>query len=379
VGANSGCQANFTYNATPSGGSHEVYFTDLSTGSPTAWQWSFGDGTASNLQNPVHTYAGPGSYNVCLTISGSNCTSTFCQNVVIADSVNYHQIYGQVFAGNFPLSLGIAMIFSEDTTGNYTPYVAVSPIDSNGVYYFTLVPDGNYYILAVPIDPTGYMPTYYGNSISWEQATLIALGTENNPYNINLVESDQMTPGPGSASGQINMGDVSNAMADKINMIIMNAQGNAIGYTNVSESGAFTFPSLAYGTYYLHAEMPGVTSDVVMITLTAEIPHTDVVMTFSGNRITGIKDETTLANDWSVYPNPVVDNLHVSIDMKKATRAAVSVYNVSGQLMVNSVTELQSGSNSLTIPTAGLSAGAYTLRLYSTEGLNIHAKIIKTR
>ena len=273
----------------------------------------------------------------------------------------------------------MAMIFSVDTTGNYTPYVAIAPIDSNGIYYFTLVPDGNYYVLAVPIDPTGYLPTYYGNSIDWEQATQISLGTANNPYNINLVESDQMTPGPGSTAGQINMGDVSSAMVDKINMIIMNAQGKAIGYTAVSESGVFSFPSLAYGTYYLHAEMPGVTSDVVMITLTAEIPHADVVMTFSGNKITGVKDEISLANHWSVYPNPVAGNLQVSIDMKQGTHAKASIYNVSGQLLINSDIELLNGSNSLTLPTAALPAGVYTLRLFSKEGLNLNAKIVKTR
>lgn len=49
-----------------------VTFTDTSSGSPTSWQWDFGDGTPiSNQQNPVHAYSGPGTYVVTLTARNS--------------------------------------------------------------------------------------------------------------------------------------------------------------------------------------------------------------------------------------------------------------------------------------------------------------------
>jgi PKD repeat protein/subtilisin family serine protease len=52
-----------------------VNFTDQSTGGPTAWAWTFGDGGTSNLQNPSHQYTNAGTYTVTLTASnacGSN-------------------------------------------------------------------------------------------------------------------------------------------------------------------------------------------------------------------------------------------------------------------------------------------------------------------
>jgi PKD repeat protein len=55
-----------------------VQFTDQSTGSPTSWRWSFGDGKTSTQQNPQHTYTSKKmtqSYTVILIVTnefGSN-------------------------------------------------------------------------------------------------------------------------------------------------------------------------------------------------------------------------------------------------------------------------------------------------------------------
>lgn len=47
-----------------------VQFTDLSSGSPTSWDWDFGDGSPhSTDQNPTHTYNYYGVYTVSLAIT----------------------------------------------------------------------------------------------------------------------------------------------------------------------------------------------------------------------------------------------------------------------------------------------------------------------
>jgi len=51
-----------------------VQFTDQSTADPTAWSWDFGDGSVSDQQNPVHTYAQEGVYTVTLTVA-NDCGS----------------------------------------------------------------------------------------------------------------------------------------------------------------------------------------------------------------------------------------------------------------------------------------------------------------
>ncbi|MEI7594469.1 MAG: T9SS type A sorting domain-containing protein [Bacteroidota bacterium] len=51
-----------------------------------SWNWNFGDGTSSNLQNPQHTYQ-PGLYTICLQITThAGCTSLFCDTTNILSS-----------------------------------------------------------------------------------------------------------------------------------------------------------------------------------------------------------------------------------------------------------------------------------------------------
>lgn len=63
-----------------------VVFTDLSPGSPVAWLWDFGDGSASVQQHPLHTYAYAGTYTVALTLtSGYACTNALSKTVTVAN------------------------------------------------------------------------------------------------------------------------------------------------------------------------------------------------------------------------------------------------------------------------------------------------------
>ena len=68
-----------------------VKFTDLSTGGPTAWSWSFPGGTPSTStdQNPTVTYSTPGTYSVTLTITtGSGPFTSTQTNYITVPTIN---------------------------------------------------------------------------------------------------------------------------------------------------------------------------------------------------------------------------------------------------------------------------------------------------
>ena len=70
--------ASFNFSGDPT-----VTFTDLSSESPTTWDWDFGDGYSSVEQNPVHTFLENNTYYVCLTAGNEVGTNTNCQYVFI--------------------------------------------------------------------------------------------------------------------------------------------------------------------------------------------------------------------------------------------------------------------------------------------------------
>jgi gliding motility-associated-like protein len=75
----------------------EVTFTDLSvagSGSIDNWQWDFGDGTFSTLQNPSHIYTSAGNFNVSLRVRNNNgcfqnLTRTQLINVINGATANF--------------------------------------------------------------------------------------------------------------------------------------------------------------------------------------------------------------------------------------------------------------------------------------------------
>ena len=68
--------AAFTANRTTGINPFAVQFTDISTGSPDSWTWTFGDDGVSSEQNPIHVFTQPGIYSVQLTVANNVGNST---------------------------------------------------------------------------------------------------------------------------------------------------------------------------------------------------------------------------------------------------------------------------------------------------------------
>ncbi|REK08105.1 MAG: PKD domain-containing protein [Bacteroidetes bacterium] len=149
INTQSGCQAMFS-SVTDSSGLIAT-FTDLSQGNITSWHWDFGDSTYSTVQNPVHTYASNGTYNVCLTITDANgCRSTYCSNlnafsactpvfIALPDSSNpsgsgstmLFQVNQNVFCGTPSIIIWDFGDGSYDSSGTFTP---THYFDTTGLY-----------------------------------------------------------------------------------------------------------------------------------------------------------------------------------------------------------------------------------------------------
>ena len=66
--------ASFSIEAADGSAAFLAQFSNTSEGRVTSVEWDFGDGAASDVHSPVHSYTGAGSYTVRLTVSGPGGT-----------------------------------------------------------------------------------------------------------------------------------------------------------------------------------------------------------------------------------------------------------------------------------------------------------------
>jgi len=100
-----------------------VAFSDLSTGEPTSWAWSFGDGATAASQSPTHEYGDAGSYTVSLTASnsGGQDTETKIGYIVVSEPPPPPPVAdfsASPVSGEAPLSVG----FTDASTGQPTSW-----------------------------------------------------------------------------------------------------------------------------------------------------------------------------------------------------------------------------------------------------------------
>jgi PKD repeat protein len=107
-----------------------VNFTDLSTNSPNAWLWNFGDGTTSNQQSPSHQYIANGNYTVSLTAT----------NIIGSDS--------QTVTNYITVSLPTGPVANNVSHCGDTAFSLLATATTSGVSWFDSL--GNYLSSANP-------------------------------------------------------------------------------------------------------------------------------------------------------------------------------------------------------------------------------------
>ena len=125
-----------------------VTFSDSSLGA-TGWHWDFGDGDTAN-GNPVnHTYALPGTYQVCLTASNYCGDSTFCQTLEVTCPLP---------AANWAwTSNQFSVTFSDSSTGTtaWTWTFGDGGTDTSANPMHTYQMDGTYEVCLIAINDCG--------------------------------------------------------------------------------------------------------------------------------------------------------------------------------------------------------------------------------
>lgn len=368
-------QARFKYIRKMSGEKNKFRFFDLTNNSNIiSWSWSFGDGTISTMQNPVHEYSSFGLFRVILTvtaiINGEPVESEISKHIYITQ-VEYYHMGGHVFSDHFPIDKGYAYLYYVDSMQRYMAVDTVS-FDTLGYYYFYQVPEGNYVVKAEPMKESEYysilLPTYYGNTMFWEKADLIDLKNTAWEYNIKLEKSSGLMGGTGGISGNvkyINSGRTFNDYSAKgVNIYLIDEDDNLLTCHYTDDEGDFWFDLIELNKYWIYPEITGISAERIMVELTTEDPVvSDIEIDILSNSISYVfpSDDPQLQIVGQPYPNPALEVVNIPVSTTSAMNISFEVYDSFGHLIIagQSQTGLQ---DSFTFSASELSPGMYFIR-----------------
>lgn len=341
---------------------------------PSSVVWDFGDGNSSNNypNGGLYTYAAPGTYNACVTVTwATGCVSTACQTVTVSPAP--FTVCGWVgyTVGTdtltYDLNCGVAYLIAIDSTGQHTVVDSVS-VTPNGYCFYGQAP-GNYTVLIVPCDST-LLPTYLGNVLFWQDAAVYS------GYGGIVLVSGQNVQGPGLIGGTVVWGD--KAVGDPIEgirVLLLDVDANPIKFATTDVEGYYSFGNLPYGTYRVYPEFPGYTTYPGLVILSAENPVvTSANFSLNTDIFMGIEEAPAAIQ--GLFPNPVADKTTLTMVSKESGNGSIQIVDLAGKTVASFPVSLTQGQQNLSIDATSLKAGMYTVTLI-VRGQSMHTKLIK--
>ncbi|MAT56197.1 MAG: hypothetical protein CMN32_17135 [Saprospirales bacterium] len=340
------------------------------------YEWSTGDTL------PYIVPSGPGTYCVTVTHS-SGCTASACYE------------YGQMF-GNFTVKgfvtaegsspnltlQGTVYLYEYDSTAAaltlygqtaLLPDPTLPPLPNGNAYYdFGAVPQGEYLALALlaPNTPGSddYLPTYYGDVQTWQEASHIIVSHNGQLFNITLTKGDSLS-GPGTINGFVSEGPGfhggGNDRGDAVegaSVLLFDEAEKPLSYRLSASDGGYTFEELPYGTYKLVVDIPGLPATAAWVTISPD--QAAITVNFDVND-QGVTDahEAILNAAISLWPNPAGQTLKVRVNATENLNATVEIISTLGQVLRSEQKAIAAGETNFSIDTGRLSPGIYLLSL----------------
>jgi hypothetical protein len=225
-----------------------------------------------------------------------------------------------------------------------------------------------------------FIPTYFGDHVSWEVAQLISLEESIYDKHVHLVPVAPLPAGPGNIDGIISIQGNEPLAGQQVDIILSDESNHPLLYSATTPDGAFGFNDLPMGTYLLKADLAGRPSETQVITLSSSNPTVSMVqLTIFESAFFGLEETDTFPfNSLHIFPNPVKDLLNIELEPKNAGIASIAVLDITGRTHYLDEYLLKKGEQTIRIRTTHLPAGIYLLRIhYSGFNVPVSRKFIK--
>jgi PKD repeat protein len=347
--------ANFTYTI---GSNGSVSFSNNSTGTNanTNYYWSFSNNNFAYTPNATANFANNGIYTVCLFISDSlsNCSSSFC------DSISITNAPASSCNANFSYSVG--------TNGNVSFFNTSTGTNSNTVYYWSF---NNTSTASGPNPVATFTNTYYNwvcltiyDSLNFCSSTKCdSIIISQNPCNTNVnfalsQDSAQALTWWAYANYPQNVTNAVWSWGDNTttNSLYPSHTYSASGFYNICVT--ITVSCAGTSSFCANSFINKSTSSNTMY-------HVNVI-SGSNQNSTGIKtQEQDLSIETRLYPNPAAEKAFLSITTSKESKLTISIYEITGQLLMEKNVNVNKGANQVELDVNSLNKGLYFVNISS--------------
>lgn len=385
------CTANFSYQpafAAPPGYPYIFSDASYSTYNISTWQWTFGDGTASNEQNPYHIFTADTTYQVCLTITATApnnvlCEQTICQIIDSDPSTPASPVFGSICGMVVPNDINCICPMLEPMTIyliEYNPQPGIlTAIDSlvlDGTaqgFCFDSVPSGNY-LLKAALHSTSplyhnYLPSYYNNAVVWNLATSVSLADSSL---VLFMQAGEYAGGTGFIGGNISDGaGKTDALLPNITVLLMDNNGTPIGFTYTDSEGNYSFPNIAFGTYQIWVDIAGLNTTPQTISVSANAPsanNIDFVVLATQIEIATAAISELIVEPFSMAISPTIVTNTGELRLNCAISYSdlnIVIINGAGIPVWGQSGSFAQGNHSVSINASRWVSGLYTVMAYS--------------
>ncbi|MBN1132452.1 MAG: choice-of-anchor D domain-containing protein [Bacteroidales bacterium] len=357
--------------------------------SPLTMQWEFGDGTSSDILNPLHTYTASGEYYARLQVTDGT-GSVVSDSLFIRFILETWSLSGRAYSedSSLVISSGSADLYAE---GEPEPFTGGS-LTGEGIYLFDGLYSDSYIIKVIPdtVNYPGYLPTYSGGALALYEAGPVNVAGDVEGADIYCRMRPEEGSGEGEISGQVlstnGSGGLKLAYGDHAEgtpvpgtMVYLTVHGSDVlaGADLSGSDGGYRFGGLEDGQYNFLVDYMGVPmSDPDFpievgpagrtILVDALVSASEITIV----QITGISDREGAERMFRIYPNPAGDFLVIEPLNEPVLQGKIRIelFAVTGQKLIDTgyrgITE-----TGIELDVHALPAGSYHLRLTCGEGV----------
>lgn len=338
------------------------------SGSTLAYTWSNGSYSTSI------TGLCPGTYSVTVEDTLTGCSTS--QSVTVSAYVaSCYFLAGMADQGG---STRVYLI--QEDSGSLSALDSATT-DTNGLYMFSNVCNGTYYIKAALLSNhiyyTAIIPTYYDSAALWTNATAIVVNNASN-YSVDIdMLASTNSGGAGFIGGLISQGANRGEGDPAVGAYVLayNEDGSMAAFDKTDATGAYEFANLSLGSYEVYVDILNKTAyphQVILTAETAESPNRDfeiIGAIVKPIAPTGLAD--IISNGLNVYPNP--SNGFITIDMGSNELNSVNVVNLLGERIMS--VNAPVNSQKMDMDLSQLASGSYLLEM-NGEDFTTHQSII---